>query len=121
MAKRCPQSIGIIMETIIVDKPITFNVGAKLRLSVQQVAARPLSLAPVKGEEDVYHVMSRVVFKRGEEIGIEEDSVKKRSDEEKIVRPKHRTQTKKRLLKSQVESEVKFAPEEDPVDSEPEE
>lgn len=98
MAKRCPQSIGIIMETIIVDKPITFNVGAKLRLSIQQVAARPLSLAPVKGEEDVYHVMSRVVFKRGEEIGIEEDSVTKRSDEEKIIRPKKRVRVNKKTV-----------------------
>lgn len=121
MAKRCSQSTGIIMETIIVDKPITFNKGAKLRLSIQQVAARPLQLAPVQGEEDVYHVLGRVVFKRGEEIGIEENSVKKRSDEEKISRPKQRPQTKKRLTKQQAELEVEFTPDEDPIDSETEE
>lgn len=114
MAKCCPQSIGIIMETIIVDKPITFNKGTKLRLSVQQVATRPLQLAPVQGEEGVYHVLDRVVFKRGEEIGIEEDSVTKRSDEEKIVRPKKRVRVNKKTV-------VASEPKEDPVDSEPEE
>lgn len=116
MAKCCTQSIGVIMEMIIVDKPITFNAGAKLKLSDAQVVARPLRLAPVQGQEGVYHVLDKVVFKCGEEIGVEDSRNMKRSEQEKI-KPKNQPRTKKRLVKQQAELEVEFAPEEDPVDS----
>lgn len=63
------------MEKVVVDNPFfTVSVGTKVKLTAEQAKARLHNLveSEVKKRASVYEVAKSIMFKRGEEFGIDE-------------------------------------------------
>lgn len=65
------------MKNVVSLKPVTFNTSTVLQLSAEQASKRSSNLRKMEDGDDLYEVTGQVMFKVGEQFGIESEQVTK--------------------------------------------